>query len=114
MQIRFDMVSCFVIRPNAAGTGWEFLQLRRCQDDFLGGTWQTVYGTSEGGEAPAAAALRELREETALVPLELYQLNDVDVFYIAQHDTLWHSIAFCAVVKRQDAPVLIREHDALR
>lgn len=114
MHIRYDMVSCFVIRPDAGGSGWEFLQLHRDPSDFLGGTWQTVYGTSESGETPAAAALRELREETGLVPTELYQLNDVDVFYIAQHDTLWHSISFCAVVKRQDQVALNPEHDAVR
>jgi 8-oxo-dGTP pyrophosphatase MutT (NUDIX family) len=113
MHVRYDMISCFVIRPTTTG-GWEFLQLQRTHADFLGGTWQTIYGTSNPGESPAAAAVRELSEETGLVPLELYQLNDVDVFYIATHDTMWHCICFCAIVNPTATTQLNAEHDAFR
>ena len=113
MHVRYDMISCFVIRPTPPG-GWEFLQLNRSKDDFLGNTWQTIYGTSNPGESPANAAIRELREETALVPAELYQLNDVDVFYIATHDTMWHCICFCAIVNSTAKIQLNPEHDAHR
>ena len=114
MNIRYDMVCCFVIRPEAAGGGWEFLQLRRSRGDFLGGTWQTVYGEANPGEAPIDAALRELREETGLIPDEFYKLSDAHVFYIAVHDTLWHSIQFCAVVARQALIVMNSENEAHR
>jgi dihydroneopterin triphosphate diphosphatase len=114
MIIRYDMVCCFVIRPDSGGRGWEFLQLRRSRDDFLGGTWQTIYGTSNPGETPTEAALRELREETGLAPEEFYKLSDAHVFYIAAHDTLWHSIQFCAVVKANATIVMDAEHDAHR
>jgi 8-oxo-dGTP pyrophosphatase MutT (NUDIX family) len=107
------MVSCFVIRQNSTGK-WEFLQLHRSKDDFLGGTWQTVYGTSNPGESPGAAAVRELREETGLVPAELFQLNDADVFYIATTDTLWHCIGYCAVVDSHQSIQLNDEHDLSR
>ena len=112
MKIRYDMVCCFVIRP--AGSGWEILQLRRSPEDFLGGTWQTVYGESNPGEWPADGALRELREEAGLAPDEFYKLSDAHVFYIAAHDTLWHSIQFCAVVKRNAVVVMDHEHDQFR
>jgi dihydroneopterin triphosphate diphosphatase len=113
MHVRYDMISCFVIRPTTTD-GWEFLQLQRTRADFLGGTWQTIYGTSNPGESPAAAAIRELREETGLVPLELYQLNDVDVFYIASHDTMWHCICYCAIVNPTAKIQMNSEHDAFR
>jgi dihydroneopterin triphosphate diphosphatase len=113
MHVRYDMVSCFVIRRTEAG-GWEFLQLHRNPTDFLGNTWQTVYGTSDPGESPAAAAVRELREETNLTPTELYQLNDVDLFFIAATDTMWHCINFCAIVNNDQPVQLNAEHDSSR
>jgi dATP pyrophosphohydrolase len=113
MKIRYDMVCCFVIRPTESG-GWEFLQLRRANGDFLGGTWQTIYGESNPGESPGEAALRELREESGLVPDEFYKLSDAHIFYIAAHDTLWHSIQYCAVVKAGAQVRLDAENEAVR
>jgi dihydroneopterin triphosphate diphosphatase len=114
MQIRYDMVSCYVARPTANGGSHEFLQLRRSKDDFMGGTWQAIYGTSEEGETAVQAVLRELKEEAGLVPAELYRLDQVSVFYIAATDTMWHCIPFCAIVGRQQAITLNNEHDAAR
>ncbi|HEX4056149.1 MAG TPA: NUDIX domain-containing protein [Tepidisphaeraceae bacterium] len=114
MKIRYDMVSCYVTRPAAEGTGHEFLQLRRSKDDYMGGTWQAIYGTSEPGESPVAAALRELREEAGLIPQEFYRLDQVSVFYIASADTLWHCVPFCAIVTREQSVILNDEHDAAR
>ena len=111
MIIRYDMVCCFVIRPDSGGRGWEFLQLRRSRDDFLGGTWQTIYGEIEKDETPVEAVLRELKEEAGLVPAELYRLDQVSVFYVAATDTMWHCIPFCAIVTRRQAVVLNDEHD---
>jgi 8-oxo-dGTP pyrophosphatase MutT (NUDIX family) len=111
VEIRYNMVSCYVARPTADGAAHEFLQLRRRKDDFMGGTWQAIYGQSEGGETPVAAVLRELKEEAGLVPAELYRLDQVSVFYVASTDTMWHCIPFCAIVTRQQPVVLNDEHD---
>jgi len=113
MQILYNMVCCFVVRPDGRGEH-EFLQLRRRTDDFMGGTWQTVYGQSEGDESAAAAALRELKEETGLAPLEFYRLEQVSIFYIVPQDTLWHCVQFCAVVGREDGVTLNSEHTEFR
>ena len=114
MNIRYDMVSCYVVRPNDGGDGHEFLQLRRVKSDFMGGTWQAIYGTCEEGESPVTAVLRELREEASLVPKELYRLDQVSVFYIESSDTMWHCVPFCAVVTREQPLTLNDEHDAAR
>jgi 8-oxo-dGTP pyrophosphatase MutT (NUDIX family) len=113
MQIRYNMVSCYVARPSV-GRGFEFLQIRRAKNDFMGGTWQAVYGTSNEIESPVDAVLRELKEETSLVPDELYRLDQVSVFYIASTDTMWHCIPFCAIVNRQQLIVLNHEHEDSR
>jgi len=114
VQIRYDMVSCYVVRQTADAANHEFLQLRRTKDDYMGATWQAIYGQSEKGESPVAAIIRELREEAGLVPDELYLLDPVSIFYLAPSDTLWHCIPFCAVVSRERQVILNHEHDAGR
>jgi dATP pyrophosphohydrolase len=114
MIVRADMVTVFVVRPDATGTSHEFLQLLRSDERYLGRTWQTVRGGIEAGETADRAALRELCEETSLVPREFYRLGTAESFYIADGDTLWHSAPFCAVVARDQAVTLNEEHDDFR
>lgn len=114
MKVRFDMVSCFVVRAGEGVGSHEFLQLRRAKDDFMGGAWSTVRGTLEEGETAWGAALRELREEAGLAPREFYQVDTVDIFYLHGDDTLWHCPGFCAVVERDVEVKLNPEHDAFR
>jgi len=109
MKVRYDHVSVFVVHP--AGAGFQFLQLRRQADDYLGGTWQTVRGSGEAGETSMQTALRELREETGLTPVEFYSLGIVETFYIAADDTLFHSPAFIAFVAANASVTLDQEHD---
>ncbi len=106
------MVQCYVVR--CVESRWQFLQLRRAATDFMGGTWQTVYGRIEAGETAWEAALRELREETALAARELYQLDTVNTFYLAKDDAIWMCPGFCAIVDADARPELNEEHDALR
>lgn len=112
MRARNDLITCYAVR--AAGTSHEFLQLHRAIGDFLGGTWQAVSGAIEPGETAWQAALRELREETGIVPVEFYRLPVVNTFYISEGDTLWHSVPFCAIVAADAAVTLNHEHDAAR
>ena len=108
------MVACFVVRPGANGGEPEFLQLRRAPGKYLGGAWSTVRGKMEENERAWESALRELKEETGIVPGEFFQLDTVDVFYLHGDDTLWHCPGFCALVKRDVEIKLNSEHDASR
>jgi len=114
VNIRHDMISVFVARPDALETSHEFLQLHRAAGDYMGGTWAIVRGGVNAGESYVAAALRELREETGLSPLEFYRAGTIESFYVAVEDTIWHSPAFLAVVTRGDEVVLNDEHDVFR
>jgi dihydroneopterin triphosphate diphosphatase len=96
------------------GGGHELLQLRRAPDEVLAGAWTPVRGGIEKGETAWQAALRELREETGLAPLEFFQLDTIDLFYLVAGDSLWHVPGFCAVVGRDAEVVLNEEHDAHR
>jgi 8-oxo-dGTP pyrophosphatase MutT (NUDIX family) len=114
MTLRNDMVCVYIVRPDASGASVEFLQLRRTASDYLGGTWQTVYGTQEPGETAVDAALREMREETSLAPRELYRIGIATTFYTSNNDTTWIVPTFCAFVSRDDVITLNEEHEDLR
>jgi dihydroneopterin triphosphate diphosphatase len=105
-------VSCFVVRP--AGGSHEFLQLRRRPGKYMGDTWQLVTGGIDDGETAWRAALRELREETSLVPIEFYQVDVVNTFYLAETDRISHSPMFCAIVAADGVVKLDDEHTAHR
>src|SRR5215212_4965021 len=108
MNIRYDMIACNVVRPDAAGISNEFLQIRRRADDYMGGTWQVVYGTAARGEPAWRAALRELFEETALRPVEFFKLSLMEQFYLVHDETVWHVPNFVAIVGR-DAEVVLND-----
>jgi dATP pyrophosphohydrolase len=114
MNVRYDMVSCHVVRPDDSGRSHEFLQLRRAAADYMGGTWQTMRGTAHPGETASQAALRELREETGLTPKEFYRLSFLESFYLVHDETIWHCPCFVAVVARDARVVLNEEHEAFR
>ncbi len=111
MDVRF-YVSCFVVRP--AGDSQEFLQLRRAPGKYMGDTWQLVTGGIEPGETAWRAALRELREEASLTPVEFYQVDVVNTFYLAASDTIQHSPMFCAFVTADAKVQLNPEHTDFR
>src|SRR5688500_16541613 len=108
------MIDCYVVRQRANDCSWEILQLHRPPGAFMGGTWQTIHGKIREGETAWQAALRELREETGLVPLEFYQLDAMNIFYMASSDTIWHCPGFCAIVDASATITLNHEHDASR
>jgi 8-oxo-dGTP pyrophosphatase MutT (NUDIX family) len=114
MNVRHDMVYCIVARPDKDEGTWEFLQLRRRHDDFMGGTWQPVSGRIEPGEIGWKAALRELHEETGLTPKEFFVIEFINAFYIASEDTMWNCTNFLAVVEGDANVILSDEHDAFR
>jgi dihydroneopterin triphosphate diphosphatase len=114
MNVSSNMVTIFVVRPTADATSHEFLQLHRVPDDYMGDTWQLIRGGLNENENAVAGALRELREESGLTPQEFYRLGTVESFYTAIDDTLWHSVAFCALIARDAQLALNEEHDAYR
>lgn len=106
--LAIPIVAVFALR--GAGEGTEVLLLRRANPPA--GTWAQVAGKIETGEAAWQAALRELREETGLVPDSLWTVDTRELFYEPDRDAFTLAPCFVALVPPVAEPVLDAEHDA--
>src|SRR6476620_7668460 len=78
-SIRASLVDVYVLRTRHAGL--ECLVLRRGPSGRCPGSWESVHGHIEPDEQPTDAALREVKEETGLTQLQLYNVSRVELFY---------------------------------
>ena len=108
--LRVDLVDVYVIREGG-GAGLEVLVLRRAEGGRCPGSWETVHGHIEDGELPRDAAVRELREETGLTPIRLYNLSRVETFYLHGSDHLSLVPVFAAFTEPGAEVRLGPEHD---
>lgn len=88
----------------------EVLVLRRARGRSPG-SWETVHGHIEASETPVQAALREIREETGLAPLRLYNMSRVEAFYRHAGDTIALIPVFAAFVDGAAEARCSPEHD---
>lgn len=105
-EVRVGVVDVCVIR--AAGRGWKVLTLRRASGRSPG-SWELVHGHIEKDELPAAAARRELREESGFSTNRLYSIT-ANSFYLLKTDTVMVSLVFAAIVESEQV-TLGPEHD---
>jgi dihydroneopterin triphosphate diphosphatase len=107
--IRVSLVDLYVLRGTAPAL--ECLVLRRAAGGRCPGSWETVHGHIEAGESPAAAARRELAEETGLAAERLYNLSRVESFYQHGIDEVALVPVFAAFVGAAAAVRTGVEHD---
>jgi len=119
MPFRPDLVAIWVYRvPDPARPDRiQLLLLRRAPARPLPGLWQCVTGSIEPGERVAAAALRELAEETGIdgdVIEAFFDMDLVSQFHWPDIDGVLSEVVFAVRVGREVEPVLSAEHDAAR
>ena len=71
-----------------------------------------MHGHIEAGARPEAAALREMREETGLEPIRLYNLSRVESVYLHGSGEVALIPAFAAFVAAGATATTGAEHDA--
>lgn len=106
--ISVPIVSVFVLRGDAGAR--EVLLMRRTAPPV--GAWCQVAGKIEDGESAWAAGLRELREETGLIPQSFWSADTYEQFYEPDRDRMTVGPCFVALVGADAEPRLNPEHDA--
>jgi 8-oxo-dGTP pyrophosphatase MutT (NUDIX family) len=112
---RPDLVDCWMYRDGPTGT--DILLIRRAPGRILPGLWQCVSGGIEPGERVAAAALRELAEETGFdgeAILGFYDLDLVNQFHEPSVDAVLTSAVFAVRLAADAEARLSHEHDGAR
>jgi dihydroneopterin triphosphate diphosphatase len=112
-KIRADGIAVYVYKR--AGQAIDFLQLRRSANTGeYQHSWQICYGGIKEGETSVQAALRELKEETGLIPREMHQVEYLEQFFFRPHDYVLVMPVFAVRVDAADPITLNDEHDAFR
>ncbi len=88
--------------------GYQVLLIKRAK--ALRDTWCYVAGSIEDGEKAWEAALREIKEETGLVPSKLYSGSICEQFYEIQKDSIWIAPVFIAYIFDAQEVRLNEEH----
>jgi dihydroneopterin triphosphate diphosphatase len=115
MSFRPDIVDVWMFRVVDGDP--EVLLLRRSAGRILPGLWQGVSGRLEDGERVVEGALRELREETGLLPATIeamYDLDFVNQFHFAPLDAVLTAAVFAVRLGPSTPVTLSHEHDASR
>ena len=92
IPIRSFSISAYICRVSEGRS--KYLVLRRASK-YLRGTWQQVSRRIEDGETGWQAALREILEETGLVPDRFYSANWTQTFYEHKQNCINVIPVFC-------------------
>lgn len=92
----------------------EFLLFRRAKGKIYQGQWRMIGGKVNSGETYWQAALRELKEETGLIPETFWTIPDLNTFYEHKTDLILQIPAFAAEIKNDATPSLDDEHSEFK
>lgn len=88
----------------------KFLLLKRSPySTIYPGKWQMITGGIEDNEPTKEAIIRELREETGLLPKHIFIVPRVNMFYLQFHDAVCLTPVFLAFVN-SDKVTISNEH----
>jgi len=108
MKIISNMVEAHVFRES--NDGIEFLLLKRAEKEIYPGLWQMVTGKIKKKEKAFEAALREIKEETGLIPSNLWVIPNVNLFYSHEKDYISLLPVFAAKVDGDSEIKICKEH----
>lgn len=108
METKATLIEAHIFRTN--GSELEFLILKRAEDENYAGIWQMVTGSIDSNEKAFEAALREIKEETGLLPQKLWVVPNVNSFYSPDKDSVIMIPVFAALVQNDSNVKISSEH----
>lgn len=113
MSLPIHQIEAYVFRRK--GRAVEVLALKRSPDRrTLPGVWQPVTGGVRRGESIFAAALREVREETGLIPRRWWLLESPLLYFDRSSGAPRALPRFAAEIEAAAEILRSKEHDAHR
>ena len=107
IPIKSFVVSAYICKKDASGG--KFLLIKRTSE-YLHDSWQQVSGKVEPGELGWEAALREIKEETGIVPDRFYSADFIERFYEPNQNTINLVPVFVGFVDEDIVVQLSDEH----
>jgi dATP pyrophosphohydrolase len=108
MKIISNLIEAHIFRETEKGI--EFLLLKRANNQIYPGLWQMVTGKIEGEEKAHQTALREIKEETGLLPVQLWVAPIINSFYEPKDEYICLLPVFAARVEAETNVILSEEH----
>jgi len=88
----------------------EFLILKRSNTVIYSGQWRMIGGKLQTNETASDAALRELSEETGLVPKLFWCVPSINSFFDFKQNKIQHIPVFSAEIEPESEIKLNHEH----
>ena len=108
MQIISNLIEAHLFRKSERGI--EFLLLKRAEKSVYSGLWQMVTGKIKDNESAYKAALREIKEETGIIPEKFWVAPNVNSFYNQVNDTITYLPVFAGRVSTESNVKISSEH----
>lgn len=108
MEITFSIVEAHIFRQTQFDI--EFLLLKRSTGEIYPGLWQMVNGSIKKKEKAHETALREIKEETFLIPERFWVVPNINSFYSVKDDRIIMIPVFAGLVKNDNKVKISKEH----
>lgn len=112
LQVQSNMIEAHIFRVKNGIM--EFLLLKRSNTEIYPGLWQMVSGTIHSGEKAYETALREIKEETNLFPLQFWVVPNINAFYSPEKNYISLLAVFAAKVKNNANVIISQEHSEFK
>ncbi len=108
MELITNLIEAHIFRQTEGGI--EFLLLKRAETEIYPGLWQMVSGKIKKDEKAFEAALREIKEESSLIPKKFWAAPNINSFYDLDKDSISFLPVFAALVDKNIEVSISHEH----
>ena len=105
MKVTSFLIEAHIFRYKEDSRELEFLLLKRAAKEKYAGIWQMVTGKIDKNEKAYKTAVREIKEETGLVPKQFWVVPNVNSFYSHEGDVVCMVPVFAALVDDSEVKI---------